>query len=100
MDSVGLGQSFKEECEKFRCVDCGVEFIPYQTDESDGGYINRVCPNCYLISETQQEKCWNCKKLKAEIDALERRNEELEDELQGIKDDPSVLMEDWSGDLD
>ena len=40
------------------------------------------------------------KKLKAEIDALERRNEELEDELQGIKDDPSVLMEDWSGDLD
>ena len=40
------------------------------------------------------------KKLKAEVDALERRNEELEDELQGIKDDPSVLMEDWSGDLD
>ena len=44
--------------------------------------------------------CENCSKLKAEVDALERRVDELEDELQGIKDDPSVLIEDWSGDLD
>ena len=55
MDSVGLGQSFKEECE-------------------------------------------NCKKLKAEIDALESRVDELEDEKQDVLDNPEAHF-DW-GDLD
>ena len=67
MDSLGLGQSFKES--------------------------KPFCENCLKLAR-------KCLAYQGEIDALERRNEELEDELQGIKDDPSVLMEDWSGDLD
>ena len=86
MDSVGLGQSFKEskmggEKEETFYVSCN----PYEEET--------YCVSC-------KRKIILINELKAEVDALERRNEELEDELQGIKDNPSVLMEDWSGDLD
>ena len=67
------------------------------------------------------EMCENCKNMRLQIEDLEleikrlnelvdilkvnvanaeERVEELEEELQAIKDDPSLLMEDWSGDLD
>ena len=54
------------------------------------------------IKEESRSKmvCENCKKLKAEVDSLERRNDELEDEIQGIKDDPSELLENYAGELD
>ena len=81
MDSLGLGQSFKES--KMVCENC--EKLELEVVKLEGVII---------------DKGFEILHYKTEIDALERRNEELEDELQGIKDDPSVLMEDWSGDLD
>ena len=70
MDSVGLGQSFKEECENCKKLQTEVDYL-----KSEIATIGVVLCNA------------------------ETRIDELEDELQGIKDDPSVLMEDWSGDL-
>ena len=71
MDSVGLGQSFKEECENCKKLQTEVDYL-----KSEIATIGVVLCNA------------------------ETRIDELEDEKQAIIDDPSVLMEDWSGDLD
>ena len=69
--------------------------------ETPGFCIEDKCP---LKDEKECENCLKlarkCLKLRAEIDALERRNDELEDEIQSIKDDPSELFENYAGELD
>ena len=95
MDSVGLGQSFKES-KMVEITDSDI----FDANKELAKFANKQVSDQLKFLLDHYEKSLENEKLKAEIDALERRNEELEDELQGIKDDPSVLMEDWSGDLD
>ena len=87
MDSVGLGQSWEEIKEESRS--------------------KMVCENCdRLEAENIKlegviiDKGFEILHYKTEIDALERRNDELEGELQSIKDDPSELLENYAGELD
>ena len=83
MDSVGLGQSFKErkmvgEKEETFYVSCN----PYEEET--------YCVSC-------KRKIILINELKAEVDALESRVDELEEEKQDIMDNPEQHF-DW-GDL-
>ncbi|HUW88937.1 MAG TPA: hypothetical protein VMV43_00305 [Candidatus Nanopelagicaceae bacterium] len=66
-----------------------------------------MCENCKNMRLQIEDLELEIKRLNELVDILkvnvanaEERVEELEEELQAIKDDPSLLMEDWSGDLD
>ena len=80
MDSVGLGQSFKER--KIECENC----------EKLEAQIEVLKKKLFSLSSLNV-------KYPAEIDALERRVDELEDEKQAIIDDPEPPYN-WRDDVD
>ena len=100
MDSVGLGQSFKEECENCERLRREVDALEYRVLGLKDGLEERDKLKAQI--EVLKKKLFSLSSLNvkypAEIDALERRVDELEDEKQDILDNPEQHF-DW-GDLD